>query len=124
MRCLIARCRFPLPARVQDLTLALDRENNRSVKTFEKLAKATADGINLKKDNFRLTGENRELTTALRNLNGEYQELKSAHEKAMANKKKVDEMVDEVDQKFQDVVVMSKWYKERVRFLEERLLLD
>jgi len=111
-------------ARVQDLTLALDRENNRSVKTFEKLAKATADGINLKKDNFRLTGENRELTTALRNLNGEYQELKSAHEKAMANKKKVDEMVDEVDQKFQDVVVMSKWYKERVRFLEERLLLD
>ena len=78
----------------------------------------------MKKDNLRLKGENRELTTALRNLNGEYQQLKSAHEKAMANKEKVDEMVDEVDRKFQDVLVVTKWYKERVRFLEARLLLE
>ena len=61
--------------------------------------------------------ENSKLSTELSNLNAEYQQ-----EKAM--RAKLEAMVDQVDQKFKDVICVSKWYKQRVKTLEERLLLD
>ena len=92
--------------------------------TSDLLSSTRNEKAEVERENLRLKEENSELSTALRNLNAEYQKLRKDHQKEKATRTKLEDMVNQLDEKFQDMVYMSKWYKQRVKKLEERLMLE